>query len=69
VFANSVLSEQAFSIINYIYSKTRNSLSLVCADKVQFINMNIQALAMQKRHKPSEEELLAWEDEYRLEQA
>ena len=43
--------------------------SLVRADKVQFINMNAWALAMQKHREPSEDELLAWEDEYGFERA
>jgi hAT family C-terminal dimerisation region len=64
VIANSVPLERAFSSMNYIRSKTRNRLDLVCADKLQFLHMNIRALSKQAYLKPSEEDLLAWEDEY-----
>ena len=64
VIANSVPSERSFSSMNYIHSKTRNRLDLVRADKLQFLHMNIRALSKQKYLQPSEEDLLAWEDEY-----
>ena len=64
VIANSVPSERSFSSMNYIYSKTRNRLDLVHADKLQFLHMNIRALAKQKYLQLSKEDLLAWEDEY-----
>jgi hypothetical protein len=49
--------------MNYIHSKTRNSLSLETTDKLQFIYINIRILRKLKKGEPSEEELLAIEDE------
>jgi hypothetical protein len=42
--ANSALSEQAFSSMNYIYSKMRNRLLVERADMLQYIYMNPRAL-------------------------
>jgi hypothetical protein len=42
--ANSVTSERAWSAMNYIHSKSRNSLSLEAVDKLQFIYINIRTL-------------------------
>jgi hypothetical protein len=74
---NSVPSERAFSAMNYIHSKRRNCLDLDRADKLQFLHMNLQVLARLKKQRsllykkanlthqePTEEELLAWEDEF-----
>jgi hypothetical protein len=82
VIGNSVPSERAFSTMNYIYSKRRNRLDLDCADKLQFLHMNLRTLAKKKKqrallhkqadlthHRPTEEELLAWEDEFEADRA
>lgn len=63
ICANSVTSERAWSAMNYIHSKTRNSLSLKTADKLQFIYINIRTLQKLKKDEPSNDELLAMEDE------
>jgi len=46
--ANSVLLEHAFSNINYIYSKTRNSLDVERANKLQFVYINAKHLKQQQ---------------------
>jgi hypothetical protein len=69
VIGNSVPSERAFSTMNYIHSKRRNRLDLDRADKLQFLHMNLLVLAKQKNHyEPTDEELLAWEDEFQAQQ-
>jgi hypothetical protein len=61
---NSVPSEQAFSAINYIHSKTRNRLSPERAIKLQYIYMNSRTLAKQNSLAPTTEQLLALEELY-----
>jgi hypothetical protein len=62
---NSVPSEQAFSTMNYIYSKTRNRLSPERANKLQYIYMNSRTLVKQNISGPTTEELLALKELYR----
>jgi hypothetical protein len=70
VIGNSVPSERAFSTMNYIHSKRRNCLDLERTDKLQFLHMNLLVLAKQKKSRePTDEELLAWEDEFQADQA
>ena len=82
VIGNSVLSERAFSTMNYIHSKRRNRLDLERADKLQFLHMNLLILERKKKqrdlsykqsdlqhYEPTDEELLAWEDEFEAIQA
>jgi hypothetical protein len=60
--ANSVPSERAWSSMNYIHSKTRNSLSFNTVDKLQFIYINYRILRKVHKLEPTKEELLAMED-------
>jgi hypothetical protein len=60
--ANSVPSERAWSSMNYIHSKTRNSLSLKTVDKLQFIYINYRTLRKLHIKEPTDEELLVIED-------
>jgi hypothetical protein len=62
---NSILSEQAFSTMNYIYSKIRNRLSTDHANKLQYIYINSQVLSKQSYYKPTENNLLQLKAEYR----
>jgi hypothetical protein len=56
--------------MNYIHLKRRNRLDLDCANKLQFLHMNLQVLARKKKqrdlqhHTVTDEELLAWEDDF-----
>jgi hypothetical protein len=63
--SNSVPSEQAFSTINYIHSKTQNRLLPERANKLQYIYMNSRTLARQNILEPTIEELLEMEELYR----
>ena len=65
IIANSAPLERAFLTMNYIHLKTRNSLSIEHANKLQYIYMNSWTLSKQKHYKPSEYELLQLEAEYR----
>jgi len=57
--ANSVTSERAWSAMNFIHSKSRNTLSL---DKLLFIYINIRSLQKLNNTKPTNDELLELED-------
>ena len=60
--ANSVTSERAWSAINYIHSKSQNSLSLEVVNKLLFIYINTRTLRKLNNYEPSDDELLAMED-------
>jgi hypothetical protein len=60
--ANSVTSEQAWSTMNYIHSKTRNKLSVKRTDKLQFIYINIRTLRKLNGPEKTLEKLLVMED-------
>jgi hypothetical protein len=60
--ANSVTSERAWSAMNFIHSKSRNSLSLEAVDKLLFIYMNVRSLRNLNNPEPSDDELLEIED-------
>jgi hypothetical protein len=60
--ANSVTSERAWSVMNFIHSKSRNCLSLEAVDKLLFIYMNIRSLRNLNNPEPSDDELLEMED-------
>jgi len=60
--ANSVASKRAWSAMNYIHSKSQNSLSAKVVDKLLFIYINIRALRKLNNYEPSDDELLAMED-------
>jgi len=62
--ANSVLLERAFSNMNYIHSKTRNSLDVERANKLQFVHMNAKH-SKQQQEADTLERLQAWEEEYK----
>jgi hypothetical protein len=62
ICANSVTSERAWSAMNYIHSKSRNSLSINTVDKLTFIYMNVRTLQRLNEHEMSDDELLAIED-------
>jgi len=57
--SNSVPSERAFSLMNYIHSKIRNRLSVERADKLQYIFMNSRTLAKKSIRQPTTKELLS----------
>jgi len=48
--------------MNYIHSKTQNSLSLKKVNKLQFIYINHRILRKIHEKEPTNEELLAMED-------
>ena len=48
--------------MNYIYSKTQNSLSFNTVNKLQFIYINYQILRKVHKLEPTKEELLAIKD-------
>jgi len=48
--------------MNYIHSKSQNSLSAKVVDKLLFIYINIRALRKLNNYEPSDDELLAMED-------
>lgn len=58
--ANSVPSERVWSNMNYIHSKTRNSLSPSTVDKLLFIYNNSRALKHLKINSLMDIEELAW---------
>jgi hypothetical protein len=60
--ANSVTSEQAWLVINFIYSKLQNTLSLKAVDKLLFIYINIRLLQKLNNPKPTNDKLLELED-------
>jgi hypothetical protein len=62
ICVNSVVSERVWSAMNYIHSKSQNSLSVETVDKLIYIYINIQTLQKLNEHKPSDEELLEIED-------
>jgi hypothetical protein len=60
--ANSVTSEQAWSAMNFIHSKSRNTLSLKAVDKLLFIYINVRSLQKLNNPKPTDNKLLELED-------
>jgi hypothetical protein len=62
--ANSVPLERAFSNINYIHNKLRNSLNVKRANKLQFIHMNSGHTSKQKTDEELDNDLLDWEKQY-----
>jgi len=48
--------------MNFIHSKSRNSLSLEAVDKLLFIYMNVRSLRNLYNPEPSDDELLEIED-------
>jgi hAT family C-terminal dimerisation region len=63
---NSVLSERAFSTMNYIHLKLQNRLSTERANKLQYIFINSRVLEKQIALQPTAEELLAMEGLHEL---
>ena len=53
--ANSVLSEQAFSAINYIYNRYRNRLTAENAEMLIFVFMNWRAQKAVNKERDEEE--------------
>jgi hAT family C-terminal dimerisation region len=64
ITANSVVSERAWSAMNFIHSKSRNSLLVDTVDKLIFIYMNYRALRKLKEDELSDDELLAVEGRF-----
>jgi hypothetical protein len=62
--ANSVLSERAFSNMNYIHNKLRNLLDVERANKLQFIHMNSGHTSKPKTDEELDNDLLDWEKQY-----
>ena len=60
--AKSVPSERAFSTMNYLHSKIRNSLISSPVNKLQYIYINKRSLIKEGNKTFSESELLAMED-------
>jgi hypothetical protein len=60
--ANSVTSERAWSAMNFIHSKLRNTLSLEAVDKLLFIYINVRSLRKLNNLEPTDDELLELED-------
>jgi hypothetical protein len=48
--------------MNFIYSKSRNTLSLEAVDKLLFIYINVQSLRKLNNPEPTDDELLELED-------
>lgn len=62
--ANSVPSERAFSTMNYIHNKLRNSLTVERANKLSFIQMNSGHITKAAKEQELEQKLHEFEEEY-----
>jgi len=61
-YANSVTLERAWSAMNFIHSKSQNTLSLKAVDKLLFIYINVRSLWKLNKLEPTDNELLELED-------
>jgi hypothetical protein len=68
--ANSVASKRAFSVMNLLYTKSRNRLSVKALDKLSFIYINTRALRSDQKiildKDDIEEDMLDLEDDFAL---
>ena len=60
--ANSVPSERAWSMMNFIHTKGRNKLSIDTVNKLMFIYINARTLQKQSIPEPGNDELVHIED-------
>jgi hypothetical protein len=63
--ANSVPSKRAFSAMNYIHNKLRNSLIVERANKLSFIQINLGHITKTTKEQELEQRLQEFGEEFR----